>query len=178
MEDKQEGGNPKQFPEGCRDSLALWDLSQKDEEHCQRTFPEIAQELGITAARSTLEKVFHTQNQIFRRRPACKPSFSLEQMEARLAFAHMALQIAINTIVFTDEMSVEFGKPWQQRNVSRYHGADRNTYAIHNKDKEHQPIHLMFWGAIIQGFKGPCHVWEEDTVEDKRTFQDIVDKEN
>jgi len=36
----------------------------------------------------------------------------------------------------------------------------------------------MFWDAIIQGFKGPCHVWEEDSVEDKRHFQEIVNEEN
>ncbi|RPB04650.1 hypothetical protein L873DRAFT_1928331 [Choiromyces venosus 120613-1] len=96
------------FPEGCDESIALRDLSQKDEEHWQMPFPEIAKELNITATRSTLEQVFHSQHQIFRRKPAHKPSLSPEQMEARLAFAHMALQIAINTVVFTDEMWVEF----------------------------------------------------------------------
>ena len=102
----------------------------------------------------------------------------MEQMETRLALAHMALQIAINPIVFTDEMWVEFGKPRRQWNVSRYPGVDRNTYAIHNKDTEKRPIRLMFWGAIIQGFKGPCHVWEEDSVKDKRHFQEIMNEKN
>ncbi|RPA88806.1 hypothetical protein L873DRAFT_1724535, partial [Choiromyces venosus 120613-1] len=111
LEDELKGGNPERFIEGSEESLALRDLSQKDEEHWERTFPEIVQELGIKAARSTLEQVFHSQHQIFRRKPAHKPSLSMEQLEARLAFAHMALQIAINTIVFTDEIWVEFGKP-------------------------------------------------------------------
>ncbi|RPA92059.1 hypothetical protein L873DRAFT_1711657, partial [Choiromyces venosus 120613-1] len=68
-------------------------------------------ELRNPAAHSTLEQIFHSQHNIFRRKPAHKASLSYENLEARLVFAHMTLQIAINTIVFTDEMWVEFNKP-------------------------------------------------------------------
>jgi len=78
LEDKQEGGNPERFPVGCSELLALRDLSQIDEDHWQKTFPKIAEELGIRAACSTLKQVFHSQHQIFRRKPACKPSLSME----------------------------------------------------------------------------------------------------
>ncbi|RPA96404.1 hypothetical protein L873DRAFT_1694580, partial [Choiromyces venosus 120613-1] len=71
-------------------------------------------ELGIPTACSTLEQIFHSQHNIFRRKPAHKASLSFEHLEARLVFAHMVLQIAINTIVFTDEMWVEFNKPQHQ----------------------------------------------------------------
>ncbi|KAG0131502.1 hypothetical protein HOY82DRAFT_539403 [Tuber indicum] len=90
----------------------------------------------------------------------------------------MVLQITINTIVFTDEMWVEFGKPQHQHNVSSYCGTDWNTYVLYNKDKEGQPICLMFWGAITQGFRSSYHIWEPDIGEDKRSFQEIVNQEN
>jgi hypothetical protein len=76
-------------------------------------FPDIAKELGIVAARSTIESVFHLQYQIFRRRHIHKPQLSEHHLEDRLAFAHMALHIAIHTIVFTDEMWVELAA-WQR----------------------------------------------------------------
>jgi len=164
------------FPEGSEESEALRDLSQKDEEHWQRPFPEIADELRMVAARSTLEQVLHSQHNIFRRKPAHKQGLSPKQIEARLAFAHMALQITVNAIVFTDEMWVEFNKPRCRRNVSRYRGVNSNEYAIHNS--ESQPIRIMFWGAIILDGHLPFHIWEQDTSEDKVYFQRIVDGEN
>ena len=178
MDSQHGGGNPKRFPEGSEESQALRDLSQKDEKHWLKTFPEIACELGIIAARSKLERVFHKQHNIFRRKAAHKPSLTPSHVEARLAFAHTALQIAVNTIVFTDEMWVEFGKPRRQRNVSRYRGVYRHQYAIHDKDREKQPIRIMFWDAIRFGSKEPCHVWEQDTLEDQGQFQHIVNQEN
>lgn len=36
LSNKTGGGNPERFPEGCEESLALRDLSQKDEEHWQK----------------------------------------------------------------------------------------------------------------------------------------------
>ena len=71
-------------------------------------FLEIAKELGIPVARSTLATVFHGHHNIFRRKPMSKPYLSETQIEAHLHFAHMALHIAIHNIVFTDEMWGEF----------------------------------------------------------------------
>ncbi|PUU77511.1 hypothetical protein B9Z19DRAFT_1065759 [Tuber borchii] len=42
LDSQHGGGNPKRFPEGCEESLALRDLSQKDKEHWLKTFPEVA----------------------------------------------------------------------------------------------------------------------------------------
>jgi hypothetical protein len=36
----------------------------------------------------------------------------------------------------------------------------------------------MFWGAIILGEKGPYHIWEPDSDQEKQEYQQIVDKEN
>ncbi|RPA90329.1 hypothetical protein L873DRAFT_1795552 [Choiromyces venosus 120613-1] len=172
------GGNPEKYAEGSKESNALQDLSQKDEEHWQRTFPEIASELGIPAACSTLEQIFHSQHNIFQRKTAHKPSLLQDQIEAQLAFAYMAIHIAINIIIFTNEMWVEFNKPHCQWNVSQYRGINANENTLHNKDNEKQPICVMFWGAIVNGVKGPYHIWELETAEGKENYQQIVSKEN
>lgn len=143
-------------------------------------FPEIVKELGIRAVRSTLEHVFHEQHNIFRRKPCHKPGLTAEHIEACLAFAHMALNIAMNTIVFTDEMWVEFNpKPRQHwQNVSRVRGENLYQWALHNKNKDCNPIRVMFLGAIATGIKGLFHVWEQDSVEDRNRYDEIVVREN
>lgn len=127
---------PTKISEGSDESIALRDLSQHDEAHWQMPFEDIAKELacGITVARSTLKHIFLNHHDIFRRKATHKPSLSAEHMEARLAFAHMALHVAIHCIVFTDEMWVELNSIRRAFNVSRKHGADPNEWAIHYKE--------------------------------------------
>lgn len=97
---------PVKISEGSTQSIALRDLSQKDETHWQMPFEDIAKELdtGLHIAQSALEPIFQDHHDIFRRKATHKPYLSAKHMEARLAFAHMALNIAIHQIVFTDEM--------------------------------------------------------------------------
>lgn len=98
-----------------------------------------------------IENVLHLQHNIFQRREIHKPFLSQDHIEARLTFAHMALQIAINTIVFTDEMWVEFNSTRRKHgNVLRVVGEDRYKWAIHDRNDENT-IRLMFWRAITFG---------------------------
>lgn len=151
LKDIHGGGRLQRLPEGSADSEPPRAQSQVDEKHWQMPFPDIAKELGIIATRSTIETVFHLQHNIFRRRQVHKPFLSLDYIEARLAFAHMALHIAIHTIVFTDEMWVEFNSPrGKHGNVSRVVGEDPYKWAIHEWNDE-STIHIMFWGAICLG---------------------------
>ncbi|KAG0132859.1 hypothetical protein HOY82DRAFT_605521 [Tuber indicum] len=115
-------------------------------------FPDIAKELGIVAARSTIESVFHLHHNIFRRRQIYKLYLCESHIESRLAFAHMALHIAVHTI-------------------------DPHRWAIHDHNDE-GTIRLMFWGAIALGQRGPYHIWQKDTEEDKLCRKQLVDEEN
>ena len=99
---------------GAGYTIALYDLSQKDEEHWQMPFKDIAKELGIQAARSTLQHVFHDQHGLSRRKATYKPFLSSQHIESWLAFCHMALNIAIREFVFTDEMWIEFNSVRRQ----------------------------------------------------------------
>jgi len=148
LEDIHGGGRPEQFLVGSPESKALHARSQQDERHWQMRFPDIAKELGIVAARSTIESVFHLQHNIFRRREIHKLFLSQDHIESRLAFAHMPLQIAINTIVFTDEIWVEFNITRRKHgNVLCVVGEDRYKWAIHDRHDENT-IRLIFWEAI------------------------------
>lgn len=117
LDNEHGGGLPPKIAEHSKASVALRDLSQQDEAHWQMPFEDIAKELNINVARSTLEHVFHDHHDIFRRKATHKPSLSADHMEARLAFAHIALHIAMNHIVFTDEMwvRIQFDPPSLQR---------------------------------------------------------------
>ena len=170
-------GPEAKIPEGSVQSEALRALSQSDELHWQMPFLDITKELGIPAARSTLETVFHGHHNIFRRKPMTKPYLSQTQIESRLHFAHMALHIAIHSIVFTDEMWVEFNSARRQTHVSRIRGADPFRWTIHNKNSD-ATIRVMFWGAIVIGHRGPYHIWEKDMEEDKKHFAAVVAEEN
>lgn len=167
---------PGKIVEGSAESIALHDLSQKDETHCQMPLEDIAKELGIHAARSTLEHVFHDHHNIFRRKATHKPYLTAEHMEARLAFAHMALHIAMHHIVITDEMWVELNSIRRAFNLSRKRGVDPNEWAIH--DKKATTIRVMFWGAICMGHRGPYHIWEQETEDDQDRHRAIIQTEN
>jgi hypothetical protein len=87
-------------------------------------FPEIAEELYQETGddiydqpRSTLEHIFHEHHHIFRRKAPRKLDLSLVRIEACIAFGHMALQIAIHLIVFTDEIWIVFRAAQRQGNV-------------------------------------------------------------
>ena len=148
--DMHGGGRPLKFPEGSAESVPLRDLSQKDKYHWQMPFEDVAKELGIKAARSTLEHIFHDQHGLFRRKATHKPCLSPQHIEAHLAFCHMALHILINHIVFTDEMWVEFNSVRREQNVTRPVGIDAHEWAIHDRNHE-RTIRVMFWGAICLG---------------------------
>jgi len=55
------------------------------------TFSEVAQELGIVAARSTIEKVMHEHHQIFRYTSRIKPRLDVGCRHLRVTFAAWAL---------------------------------------------------------------------------------------
>ncbi|RPB00242.1 hypothetical protein L873DRAFT_1681362, partial [Choiromyces venosus 120613-1] len=104
LEDIHGGGRLARFLEGSAESVILGELSQKDEEYWQMPFTDIANELNIYAARSTLEKVFPNHHGLFRWKATQKPFLTRNHIEGHLAFAHMALKVAMEYIVFTDKM--------------------------------------------------------------------------
>lgn len=65
----------------------------------------------------------------------------------------MTFQVAMQHIVFIDEMKVEFNSTGKMFNLSRKGGVDPIEWAIHNKKTT--TIRIMFLGAIYRDNKRP-----------------------
>ena len=79
------------IPEGSEASLALKKASQDGPKGYTKTFPQLAEDLGIKAARSTIERVMHNHHNIYRFPPhPPKPALNLYHKEARMDFAFWA----------------------------------------------------------------------------------------
>lgn len=150
LRDEHEGNIPTRIDVISKAYIALCDLSQEDLSHWQMPFENIAKELEIgNIVRSTLQHIFHNHHDIFGRKAMHKAFLIAQQMEAWLVFAHMALHIAINHIVFTNEMWVEFNSACHAFNISWKCKLDSNEWAIH--EKEVSTIWVRFWEAICMG---------------------------
>ena len=105
LADLPRSGAPRVIPPGSTVSKALAETAIMDEEHQDMTFSEVAQELGISAARSTLEKVMHEEHKIHRCTPRIKPRLTQLDHQKRLNFAQWALHKLDEGVifVFTDE---------------------------------------------------------------------------
>ena len=87
-------GRPEVIPEGSEKSLALQSASQDGPKGYRKTFPKLAQDLGIKAARSTIERVMHNHHNIHRFSPnKPKPALNMYHKEARMNYAYWAMRM-------------------------------------------------------------------------------------
>jgi transposase len=69
-------------------------------------------------------------------------------------------------VIFTDETAVQLGGTRGKRRVWRLPGEAYDKHCIRRRWKGFSEF--MFWGAFSYDKKGPCHVWEKETAEEKR----------
>ncbi|KAG0129602.1 hypothetical protein HOY82DRAFT_610520 [Tuber indicum] len=103
----------------------------QDEEHQDMTWIEVAQEMGLDIARSTLENFVHKVLDIYRYEARTKPRLNWSDEEGRVRFANWTLEM-INReaiFVFTDETWVEIRGKRRQRRQSSPLGANPYDYA-------------------------------------------------
>ena len=94
------------------------------------------------------------ENNIHRRKPTEKPMMSAKQKAARLAFCLQYQEQNWKEILFTDESYFETGaQRWRRaRGVLRQAG---EAYLPQNLNKRFaQGATVIFWGAILYGYKG------------------------
>jgi hypothetical protein len=147
----------------------LIDLATSDAMHRDMTWPEVAKELDIHVARSTLEKIFHGNN-LTRCVAPQKPPLSEKMMRERVALAEFGLTIDTRRIVFTDEMWVKFNEQRRRRKQTRYEGENPWVCPRPKKDKDpNAPGRVMFTSAInsLVG-KAPAHIYPKATAESKK----------
>lgn len=108
---------------------------------------------GLDISGLTVQKVL-AENGIHRRKPTGKPALSLKQKAARLAFCLEYRYHDWEDVVFTDESYFETGalRSRRARGVLRRAGEAFLPQNLNHKFA--QGATVMFWGAILYGYKG------------------------
>jgi hypothetical protein len=135
------------------------------------TWPEVARELDIHIARSTLEKIFHGNN-LHRYVTPPKPALTEKMMHDRVVLAKLSLTIEVRRVasVFTDEMWVEFNSHRRPPKQTRY--ADETRWECPRPTKGDEPGgpgRVMFTSAInrLVG-KAPGYIYPKTSEESKK----------
>jgi hypothetical protein len=79
-------------------------------------------------------------------------------------------------VIFTDETTVQLGGIRGKRRVWRLPGEAYNKHCIRRRWKGFSEF--MFWGSFSFDKKGPCHVWEKETPQEKRDRKADLDARN
>ena len=79
-------------------------------------------------------------------------------------------------IIFTDETSVQLGAVRGARRVWRKPEEAYDLHVIRRRWKGFSEF--MFWGSFSYDKKGPCHVWEKETAEERKERKEDLDARN
>ena len=108
-----------------------------------------------------------------------KPGLNKENKKERLEWClereHWTLEDWKN-VIFTDETAVQLGGTRGRRRVWRMPREAFNKHCIRRRWKGFSEF--MFWGSFSYDKKGPCHVWEKETPEEKRDCKADLDTRN
>jgi transposase len=79
-------------------------------------------------------------------------------------------------VIFTDETAVQLGGTRGKRRVWRLPGEAYNKHYIRRRWKGFSEF--IFWGSFTYDKKGPCHIWEKETPQEKRDRKADLDARN
>jgi hypothetical protein len=108
-----------------------------------------------------------------------KPGLNELNMAERLAWylerEHWILE-EWKDVIFTDETAVQLGGTRGKRRIWRLPEEVHNKHYIKRYWKGFSEF--MFWGSFSYNKKGPCHVWEKETPQEKRERKADLDARN
>ena len=121
----------------------------------------------VTVSARTVWRVLR-QNDYFSYKRTVKPGLKLEDKAARLKWClereHWELEDWRN-VIWTDETSVQLGSVCGKRRVWRRPDEAYHDHVIVRRWKGFSE--LMWWSAFSYDKKGPFHIWEDETKEEK-----------
>jgi transposase len=79
-------------------------------------------------------------------------------------------------VIFSDETAVQLGGTRGKRRVWRLPGEAYNKHCIRRRWKGFSEF--MFWGCFSYEKRGPCHIWEKETVQQKKDRKADLDTRN
>jgi hypothetical protein len=143
-----------------------------------KTIGQEVKRRGFQVTPRTIWKVL-TQAGYHQCKLTVKPGLTKENKLARLAWClereHWTLTDWKN-VIFTDETAVQLGGTRGRRRVWRKPEEAFHKHVIRRRWKGFSEF--MFWGAFSYDKKGPCHVWEAETAQEKRDRKDDLDRRN
>ena len=144
-------------------------------------FNEIVPSMSVT----TFENVMYEAGYA-RRRPGWKPALTPEHEKERYAWAlehnpelHEEYDnkgFDFHEVVFTDETPARIG---EERGMQRTWCKENERWDEGVKhDRNRNDCYLQFYGAFRYNFKGPCHVYHEETEQEKRDAEAHIKRLN
>ncbi|RPB07500.1 hypothetical protein P167DRAFT_579187 [Morchella conica CCBAS932] len=179
LEGQKRPGKPEIIPPESQVSTRLKEVALQDQEHREKKWVDIADEVGIVASRTTIERVMHNQHHLGRFNSIVKPPLDRKNKEKRLELVDRAIGIPANCWIFSDECFIEVNAQSKNRHgrITRPVGSNPYDYA-HHRVKEPAGAKFMIWSCISFGYRGPLFIWEKETNEERQFYDDIVNREN
>ena len=108
-----------------------------------------------------------------------KPGLSIDMQKKRLTWCLLYKDWTLEdwkNVIFTDETSVQMGGVRGKRRVWRTPEEAYHKHIIKRRYKGFKEF--MFWAAFSYDKKGPCHIWDDETPEEKLACKIDLDTRN
>jgi transposase len=149
---------------------------------CARIAQELRETEGVTekeaVSPSTVYRILKKQGYgVYKR--TVKPGLNAKQKKARLdwCLAHEKWTLEDwKNVIFTDETSVQKGGVRGRRRVWRLKHEAHHIHVISRRWKGFSEF--MWWSAFCYDDKGPYHIWEKETKEEKAECKEEIVRRN
>lgn len=172
--DKHRSGRPpKLLPETVQEVLVH---HKKDRYAREKSAAQIGFDFGVS---DTYVQRLYKTNKIHKRKPTRKPGLTKAMKAARLQWCIQHQDWTLEdwkNVIWTDETSVVLGHKRGSQRVWRTAKEAYEPTCIRNRFKGF--TEFMFWGSFSYDKKGPCHIWEKETPQEKRNAERMLEELN
>jgi hypothetical protein len=166
--------------------LVTSDREHREKEAWQYIFQGDLEAIGIPKISvSSLENILYRAG-YSRQRPGWKPALTPSEENERYQWALLHnpdrdeegdnLGFNFHTVCYTDETPARIG---EQRGMQRAWAKEGEQYHQDiKKDRKAQHLSLMFYGAFMYNYKGPCRIYPRETKEEKEAAEVALAQEN
>lgn len=136
---------------------------------------QIAEGCGLDLSEESVRMLLHA-NGFKKVKRTTKPGLSAKQKEERLQWCIKHKDIDWKSVCFSDETSVVLGQRRGTNRVWRQFEEAQDDTCRRNRWKGFMTF--MFWGSFSYYYKGPCHIFKDETAIDKKRAVEAIQKLN
>ena len=179
LEDSPRSGRPLKQTTQSKELIVT--QVRRDRFGREKTCADIASELsqqGIEISATTVWRVLRA-NGFKKTKPTRKPGLTQKMKDERLAFCeahkHWTLEDWKN-VIWSDETSVVL---LHRRGSYRiWRTADEAVVKSCIRERWKGYSEFMFWGCFTYDKKGPCHIWQPETAQEKKQAEKDLEEWN